>query len=487
MPKNTQLATTDNAADIAPEILEKALIGGDLSALNPAERIAYYHAVCTSLKINRLTRPFIYATIDGKTSLYATKDCTEQLRARDGISVVSLERKTEDGIHSVIARVKNTAGREDEAIGAVGMAEPGWVMEWQNGKKVRAKNPVAGQPLSPDERAKRLMVAETKAKRRATLSLAGLGIPDESELEGIAEQPSVLSITREEQAEAENAASNAKLIEAGGTVTIIEPAEPKKARAARKPKEETRPNWQDVIPHCWNATTTQLIGKKLSETPYRAAEFIRDTWIPKQTSYTDEDQLLIWAIGEYFKANPEPPQEPDKEEPAPSSKPEIEPIETDSAKESEVANEEPETPASDWRSAVLNIPGGTYAQGLTLGELAMHPPQFKDRDVTPPECFRGLNLNGVPKLEARGADQDKALIAAIVAASEHVFWLHGMSEEELRAEIDRRFGSVSLITRQKVLSEVAKLANLTRDSKELLRYVIDEWENVERLVEEEAV
>lgn len=481
MPKN-QLATTDNPADIAPEIMEKVLIGGDLAALKPEERISYYKAVCHSLKLNPLTRPFEYIAFEGKLALYARRDCTEQLRARDGIEILSLERKTEDGLHTVIAKAKNRDGRQDEAIGAVPVVEPNYVMEWQNGKKVRATNPLAGKPLNPIDRAKALKVCETQAKRRVTLSLAGLGIPDESEIEGISE-PSVLSITREEQAEAENAASNAKLIEAGGTVTIIEPAEPKKARAARKPKEETRPNWQDVIPHCWNAATTQLVGKKLSETPYKAAEFIRDTWIPKQTSYTDEDRLLIWAIGEYFKANPEPPQEPDKEEPAPSSKPE--PIATDSAKESEVATEEPETPASDWRSAVLNLPEGKYGVGLTLGELATNPPKFKDKEVTPVECFRTLLSKGIPKLEARGTDEDKALIAAIVAAYAHVFWLHGMSEEELRAEVDRRFGTASLITRQKVLSEVAKLANLAPDSKELLRYVIDEWDNVEALIEGE--
>jgi hypothetical protein len=39
------------------------------------------------------------------------------------------------------------------------------------------------RPLSPAERAIAVMTAETKAKRRVTLSICGLGILDESELD----------------------------------------------------------------------------------------------------------------------------------------------------------------------------------------------------------------------------------------------------------------------------------------------------------------
>src|SRR5690606_14334225 len=40
-------------------------------------------------------------------------------------------------------------------------------------------------PLGPDELANALMKAETKAKRRATLSICGLGMMDESEIETV--------------------------------------------------------------------------------------------------------------------------------------------------------------------------------------------------------------------------------------------------------------------------------------------------------------
>src|ERR1700759_1981578 len=150
MSKNT----TDN--EIAPEIMEKVLIGGDLSSLNAEQRVQYCLSVCKSLGLNPLTRPFDYILFDGKTILYARRDCAEQLRRRDKIEITSLERKTEDGLYIVIAKAKNGENRADEAIGAVPMVEPNWIMEWQNGKKVRAANPMAGKPLSPHERAKGL-------------------------------------------------------------------------------------------------------------------------------------------------------------------------------------------------------------------------------------------------------------------------------------------------------------------------------------------
>lgn len=34
--------------------IEQVLLGGDLSKLNPQERLNYYNAVCTSLKLNPL-------------------------------------------------------------------------------------------------------------------------------------------------------------------------------------------------------------------------------------------------------------------------------------------------------------------------------------------------------------------------------------------------------------------------------------------------
>jgi len=150
-------------AIVPAELQEKVLLGGDLARLTPGERLAYYNAVCTSIGLNPLTRPFEYLALNGKLTLYARKDCTDQLRDLPGneISVEIVEREVMDGIYVVTARAKNLLGRTDESIGAV---------------------PI---PATSTDKANAMMKAETKAKRRVTLSICGLGMLDETEIETI--------------------------------------------------------------------------------------------------------------------------------------------------------------------------------------------------------------------------------------------------------------------------------------------------------------
>ncbi|MFM1889700.1 MAG: hypothetical protein RLZZ565_457, partial [Planctomycetota bacterium] len=61
--------------------IEQVLISGDLSRLTAEQRNIYYKSVCDSLGLNPLTRPFDYITLNGKLTLYARKDCTDQLRS----------------------------------------------------------------------------------------------------------------------------------------------------------------------------------------------------------------------------------------------------------------------------------------------------------------------------------------------------------------------------------------------------------------------
>ncbi len=146
------------------ETVEKVLIGGDLAPLLPEERVAYYKATCLSLGLNPLTRPFDYVSYQGKLQLYARKDCTDQLRKIYGISVVSLTREILDGMVIYTALVQDRHGRQDSATGSV------WI-----------------EGLRGLELANAYMKAETKAKRRATLSICGLGVLDESELDAVGE------------------------------------------------------------------------------------------------------------------------------------------------------------------------------------------------------------------------------------------------------------------------------------------------------------
>lgn len=143
-------------------IIEEVVVSGDLAKLNPAQRVQYYNRVCESLGLNPFTKPFDYITLNGKLTLYARKDATEQLRRIQRISITGLDAKLVDDLYIVNATAMTPDGRIDQATGAVSV----------NGLKGESK-------------ANAIMKAETKAKRRVTLSICGLGWTDESEVDSI--------------------------------------------------------------------------------------------------------------------------------------------------------------------------------------------------------------------------------------------------------------------------------------------------------------
>jgi hypothetical protein len=142
--------------------IELVVMKGDLSALTAEQRLAYYNKVCESAGLNPLTNPFAYIQLNGKLTLYAKRECTEQLRKINGVSIEGLDDKLIDDLYIVKARAKDKHGRLDESTGAV----------------------VIGG-LKGEARANAIMKAETKAKRRVTLSICGMGWLDESEIESI--------------------------------------------------------------------------------------------------------------------------------------------------------------------------------------------------------------------------------------------------------------------------------------------------------------
>jgi hypothetical protein len=172
----TQLASVD--------AIEAALVTGDLAKLDPAGRIQFYNKVCESLGLNPLTQPFAYITLNGKLQLYAKKDCTEQLRKIYGVSVTKLEKERIEDVYAVTAYVQDKTGREDSSIGAVSIVYPEKVKDYNGNWQ---PHPKAGKNMTGDDLANSLMKAETKSKRRATLSICGMGILDETELETIPE------------------------------------------------------------------------------------------------------------------------------------------------------------------------------------------------------------------------------------------------------------------------------------------------------------
>ena len=147
---------------VTANVLERVLVSGDLAGLSESQRIDYYKAVCESLGLNPLTRPFEYLRLNGRLVLYATRAAADQLRAIHGISILDAKIEQKDDLLIVTVRGRTRDGREDVEVGAVS---------------------VAG--LRGDAMANAQMKALTKAKRRLTLSLAGLGWLDETETDSV--------------------------------------------------------------------------------------------------------------------------------------------------------------------------------------------------------------------------------------------------------------------------------------------------------------
>jgi hypothetical protein len=142
--------------------METVLLRGDLSKLTAGERNSYYMQTCRSLGLNPLTRPFEYITLNGKMTLYAKRDAADQLRKINGISIEIVSREMIDDLLSVHVRAIDTTGRKDEDYGVVNLGL-----------------------LKGEARANAMLKAITKAKRRVTLSIAGLGMLDENEVDDI--------------------------------------------------------------------------------------------------------------------------------------------------------------------------------------------------------------------------------------------------------------------------------------------------------------
>lgn len=141
---------------------ELALVMNDLSKLTAPQRVTYVKALCDSVGLNHLTNPFAYIVLNGKLTLYAKKDATEQLRKIHSVSTQIISIAVNGEFVEVHIKGKDKSGREDEDFASVHI-----------------------KGLGGDALANAKMKCITKAKRRVTLSICGLGILDEAELESI--------------------------------------------------------------------------------------------------------------------------------------------------------------------------------------------------------------------------------------------------------------------------------------------------------------
>lgn len=150
------------ATPINSAIVEQVLVHGDLSSLSSQQRTEYLLKVCDGMGLNPLTKPFEFIKLNNKLTLYCTRAGTDQIRKVNKVSLKITSRETMEGVYIVTAQATMHDGRTDESTGAVSITG------------------LKGEAL-----ANAFLKAETKAKRRVTLSIVGLGWLDESEIDSI--------------------------------------------------------------------------------------------------------------------------------------------------------------------------------------------------------------------------------------------------------------------------------------------------------------
>jgi len=148
--------------------------------------------------LDPFTKPFDILRLSGKEVLYCTRSGTQQLNKLHSVSHTITARDTNDeaGVYIVTSKATLPDGRCTESIGAVNIAG-----------------------LKGEAYANAIMKAETKAKRRATLDLLGLGVLDESEAESI---PNATTVALQTMVEAlpEMEIESVEVIEEDAELTI---------------------------------------------------------------------------------------------------------------------------------------------------------------------------------------------------------------------------------------------------------------------------
>jgi hypothetical protein len=153
-------------------IISSVILTGDVSKLSATDKVAYFNGYCERLGLDSFTQPFQYLRLNGKEILYLTRAGAQQLNKLHSVSHEIVSRNIHEGAstYEVIARASLPDGRHTESIGAVTIAN-----------------------LKGEAYCNALMKAETKAKRRATLDLLGLGLLDETEVASIIPQEPVMA------------------------------------------------------------------------------------------------------------------------------------------------------------------------------------------------------------------------------------------------------------------------------------------------------
>lgn len=199
---NGELSTKiEGVEKLDASTLLKVISSGDCSGLNDKQKVAYYVGRCEAAGLDPRARPFEYVNLGGKLVLYANKAASDQLAGNHGIKTEILSQTTESGIRTVHVRATSRDGKVTEDIGCVSLGTS-----------------------TGDQLGNAMMKAVTKAKRRAILSLCGLGLPDETEVETIpagSAPPSLPLPRRRSEAAKDGVKEEPKVIDA--PVALVEP------------------------------------------------------------------------------------------------------------------------------------------------------------------------------------------------------------------------------------------------------------------------
>ena len=150
------------------------ILRGDLSGLTPEQKVAYYRGYCERLGLDPYTGPFQLLRLNGKDVLYLSRSGAQQLNKMHSVShaITSRRQDNEVGIYEVAARATLPDGRHTESIGVASIAG-----------------------MKGEQLCNAMMKAETKAKRRATLDLLGLGMLSEEEAISTGGTPTAFDVT----------------------------------------------------------------------------------------------------------------------------------------------------------------------------------------------------------------------------------------------------------------------------------------------------
>lgn len=159
VPTPTAFSPTMSSAAQAA-MFNELVLKNDLSKLSEEQRVEYYRLMCERSGLDPVNKPFEMIVLNGKLTMYATKRASDGLTALKKLRVTIVSRQDESDLHVVLARAEHPNGACSEDIGAV---------------------TITG--LRTEALANAKMKAITKAKRRAILSVCGLGMLDETEIE----------------------------------------------------------------------------------------------------------------------------------------------------------------------------------------------------------------------------------------------------------------------------------------------------------------